>query len=129
MKPNSILYLAIPDKDYTFDKKRKLTTWEHLYQEYKQKTTILSDEHLKEFSFAASKTPRKLAIKHLFPWIRKKIYDHHRERSIHVHVWDQESFDYFLTRGIKKLNLSFEILDSVTSQQTNHESIYILKKY
>ena len=49
MKPGSYLYLAVPDKEYTFDRHRELTTWEHLYREYLQNTTRISKEHLEDF--------------------------------------------------------------------------------
>lgn len=38
MGTGSCLYLAVPDKEYTFDRDRQLTTWNHLYSEYQHNT-------------------------------------------------------------------------------------------
>ena len=49
MNLGSYLYLAIPDKEYTFDCDRQLTSWKHLHQEYLDNTTKLSKEHIEDF--------------------------------------------------------------------------------
>ncbi|MEM7593745.1 MAG: methyltransferase domain-containing protein [Cyanobacteria bacterium P01_A01_bin.83] len=135
MKPGSYLYLALPDKSYTFDRNRSLTTWSHLYQEYLHNTTKLSRNHLEDFILNITKD-------HIEDPIRKKeIYDDysnwfkrfqirqkHRQRSIHVHVWNQETFDDFIARAIAELKLGLTIVDRVDSSSNQHEMIYILLK-
>lgn len=62
-------------------------------------------------------------------FFKKKIHNFHRKRSIHVHVWDQNSFDQFLERLINKLQLQFMVIDSNTSQDDQQdEMIYIIQK-
>ncbi|MBW8051172.1 MAG: methyltransferase domain-containing protein [Cytophagales bacterium] len=36
LKPGGILYLAVPDKRYTFDKDRPITSFEHLLKDYEE---------------------------------------------------------------------------------------------
>jgi hypothetical protein len=138
MKLGSILYLAVPDKDYNFDKNRRLTKNYHLWDDYLKKESSLSIEHLNDFILNITKD-------HIEPWrrammyfnddkipsdrfIREKIYEMHRKRSIHVHVWNQKTFDDFLNFVIAKLNLGIEIPEKSDSSKSEGEMIYILKK-
>lgn len=135
MKIGSYLYLALPDKEYTFDRNRELTTWEHLYTEYLQNTTKLTKSHLEDFIINITKD-------HIEDPVRKKeIYDDyniwfkrfgirqkHRQRSIHVHVWNQKTFDDFITTAIKELQLNLTIADRIDSSSNKHEMIYLLRK-
>jgi len=135
MRTGNYLYLALPDKEYTFDRNRELTTWNHLYQEYLENTTKLSRNHLEDFIINITKD-------HIEdPARKKKIYDDyhhwfkrfsirqiHRQRSIHVHVWNQKTFDQFIAKAIKELKLDLTIVDRIDSSSNKHEMIYILLK-
>ncbi len=135
MKIGSYLYLAVPDKEYTFDRNRDLTTWEHLYAEYLQDITKLSKKHLEDFIVNITKDHIKDPVR------KKQIYDDyniwfkrfsirqkHRQRSIHVHVWNQQTFDEFITTAISELKLHLNIVERVESSTNHHEMIYILLK-
>lgn len=135
MKKDSYLYLAIPDKEYTLDYDRNLTTWNHLYEEYINQTTQVTKEHIEDFIFnvknpAMEELKDKKKLKKMYKNWFKRIFilRKHRKRSIHVHVWNQQSFNEFLESIITKINLNFKIIDSVTSDETHHEMIYILQK-
>lgn len=135
MKPGSYLYLAVPDKEYTFDCCRELTSWEHLYQEYLKNTTRLSKKHIEDFIINITKNHindpvRKKAMYDDYAnWFKRwSIRQKHRQRSIHVHVWNQDSFDTFITKAIEKLGLSLNIVDRIDSSFNKHEIIYILQK-
>ena len=139
MKEGAILYLAVPDKNYTFDKNRKRTTNEHLWRDYEGGETELSIDHLNDFILNITKDhieperKKKMYFKNdALPlnWFRKRsIYQLHRKRSIHVHVWDQKTFDEFLHCTTEKLELKFTIIDSSRSDNNeSNEMIYILKK-
>lgn len=135
MKTGSYLYLALPDKEYTFDRNRELTTWEHLYTEYKQNTNKLSKNHLEDFIINITKDHIKDPVR------KKEIYDDyniyfkrfsirqkHRQRSIHVHVWNQQTFDEFIATAIRQLKLNLTIVDRIDSSSNKHEMIYLLRK-
>ena len=135
MKPGSYLYLAVPDKEYTFDRHRELTTWEHLYREYLGNTTKLSKEHLEDFIINITKdhindsVRKKEMYDDYANWFKRwSIRQKHRQRSIHVHVWNQDSFDKFITKAIEKLELNLDIVDGVDSSVNKHEMIYVLQK-
>jgi len=147
MKPGSVLFLTIPDKEYTFDRNRKLTPNEHLWRDYLNDERTISNAHLREFLrfkepvvdvhpevvryFKENGLPlsyyngNKLPLN---PIKRKKLYDFHRERSIHVHVWNMESFDSFLRWINTKLDLGFEIEFFDDDTRNKEEMIYVLRK-
>ena len=52
----------------------------------------------------------------------------HRRRSIHVHVWNQTTFNNFINQAIAQLKLELELIEQIDSATTKHEMIYILKK-
>ena len=135
MSLDSFLYLAIPDKDYTFDRDRQLTTWEHLYQDYLANKTKLEREHIDDFV-------RNITKDHIRdPQRKKSLYDdydnwfkrffiarwHHR-RSIHVHVWNQTTFNDFIDQAVSELKLGLKLVEQVDSAATKHEMIYIFQK-
>jgi len=135
MNPGSFLYLAVPDKEYNFDHKRELTSWEHLYDEYKRNTTKLSKAHLEDFIFNTSnevldrpESRAELNQKYSNWYERFKLLRLHQKRSIHVHVWNQETFSAFLNKAITNLNLNFSLADMVNSADNKEEIIYIIEK-
>ena len=138
MAEGSILYLAVPDKRYTFNVKRAVTSSEHLWQDYLRNTQELGDDHLADFLLGTegdAKAERGAALFfHWLPWnwdrfARKRRYRWHRRRSIHVHVWDQPAFDEFLALAVQGVPLQLSIIDQRRSPDTeNHEMLYILQK-
>lgn len=139
MDKGSILYLSVPDKNYTFDKNRALTSCDHLWQDFLQDTRELSQGHLNDFILNITKDHieperrEKMYFKNdKVPWnlLRKRaVYNLHKKRSIHVHVWNKTTFAEFLSFAIDKLQLNFTIIDSSDSHDNYaEEMIYILEK-
>ena len=86
IKKGGILYYAVPDKRFTFDKNRKLTTYEHLKAEYLYGSENYRYEHFLDFvtnvqnvkeEKEASKVAKKLSEEGL---------------DTHFHVWTSETF-------------------------------------
>ena len=141
MAQGSILYLAVPDKRYTFDVNRAITSSEHLWQDYLQNTQDLSEEHLLDFLVGITKDhvepsrrARMYFNRNWLPWnwdsfARKRLYRLHRRRSIHVHVWDQPAFDELLAMAIERVPLQLRIVEQRRAPDTEaHEMLYILQK-
>ncbi len=135
MKRGAVLYLAVPDKNFIFDRDRLLTSNDHLWDDYKNKERKVSVEHLNDFIINITRDVIQAEQKHLYfdkiplNWfLKSKLYKIHRKRSIHVHVWDQSSFDNFLEFAIKKLQFQFKIIEKILSQDTKLEMIYVLEK-
>ena len=92
--------IAIPDKDYTFDRGRELTPWEHLWSDYLGDVRESSDDHYE--SFLRSAAP------HVFKEPPENLKIHiqlSRNRREHAHVWTSETFERFLRACFKNLGI------------------------
>lgn len=92
IRTNGILFYAIPDKRFTFDKKRDLTTIEHLKNDYLEK-----NDHSKHYTEWVKDTEGYTDTKEIKARIKflKEI-----DYSIHYHVWNMNTlveFFIFLT--------------------------------
>lgn len=94
------IVIACPDKRYTPDINRPITTVEHLWKEYEEQITEVSDEHYIDF------------LKYVHPEVYnqggKVVSDallRVRNRREHSHVWDSNAFKNLLQTTIHRLNL------------------------
>jgi SAM-dependent methyltransferase len=108
LKPGGILYLGIPDKRYSFDVDRPLTTLEHLLRDYTEGPA---------WSRLVSKVRDEEASR------RHTAQNMEMDYSIHYHVWTQAEM-LELTLALRKL-VAFEV-----ELCLRHESevIFILRK-
>ena len=92
--------LSSPDKDYTFDITREITTFEHILNDYRNNVTDVEDEHYIDF------------FTHVYPNSRvtKPIINSLRARKEHVHVWNSDQFSQQLKEIFKYLNMSYTVL-------------------
>jgi len=146
LQPGGILFLTVPDKDETFDRHRKLTTNKHLWRDYQRGETKVSGFHIRDFlNSIPPHTPPEIILDHfrennlpveyyeamklpLNPFKRRRLFNWHRERSIHVHVWNRSSFDGFLSWINEKLKLGFRVMPTHEPEDVVGEMIYLLKK-
>jgi len=49
MKPGSLFFLTVPDKDFTFDKHRRLSTNKHLWADYRHNKKVTCNAHIKDY--------------------------------------------------------------------------------
>jgi predicted SAM-dependent methyltransferase len=125
LKPGGIIYMAMPDKRFTFDKKRPLTTFKHLLDDYRlprSKRKSEDKKHFKEWVYLTEKRTGKDAQQRL-----KHLLD--INYSIHFHVWTSTTFHKFLTSLQEKLDFPFEILDYSDPLPEGNEGIFVLKKH
>ena len=118
LKPNGILYLAVPDKAKTFDKRRPVTPLEHVIRDFNE-------------------GPKWSRLQHFREWARlvdcvfeEKIEERARELmltgySIHFHVWRKTDFDELLQYIRTAMNSTFRIRETAYSR---NEFIFILQK-
>ncbi len=88
LRPDGVLFLAVPDKRFTFDARRSITSYEHLRRDYKDGPEISDAGHYQE------KTGRPLEGDDQ----AKRLAEFFAERTnIHFHVWTQrEIVELFL---------------------------------
>ena len=90
--------LSAPDKDYTYDKARPLTPFDHLWGDFENDVTENDDEHYMDFFRGAAPHVLEVDPVHL-PYNIQRV----RERREHAHVWDSTSFASFMTESLSRL--------------------------
>lgn len=100
VRPAGHVVLAIPDKDYTFDRPRALTSFDHVWDDFANDVSENSDEHYIDFLRAAGPhvfaEPAENLPGHL-EWVRR--------RREHAHVWNSASFRQFLDESLRRLKI------------------------
>lgn len=120
-RPGGKLVLACPDKRFTFDKKRGLTPFEHLADEYLHGVREVTDEHYLDFLVNVSESdilglPADELAKRL-QWVR--------DRHEHVHVWDSSHFQDFLEKAFHLLQVRARCLHRVSGDETLFEDFSV----
>lgn len=101
VKKAGLAVISCPDKRFTFDKDRDLTTFDHLMEEFINKVRDVADNHY--IDFLSKVHPN---IMHL-PMDQFHIHlENVRQRREHAHVWDSKTFKDFLYRSFNFLNIN-----------------------
>jgi SAM-dependent methyltransferase len=90
LKEAGKLVMSAPDMRFTFDRNRALTTSEHLWDEFHQGVTRVSDEHYAEFLRAVH--PEAVGDPAVFASALISV----RDRREHAHVWNSDTFQALL---------------------------------
>jgi len=118
LKTDGILYMAVPDKRFTFDCDRPVTTIDHVVQEYHHGAEPSKIAHFTEWAKLVNKVPEDKIEQHVQHLVEI-------DYSIHFHVWTQVDFMELLLYCKQKLLFNFEI---ELLQQNGMEFIVILRK-
>jgi predicted SAM-dependent methyltransferase len=119
LKEGGIIYIAIPDKRFSFDKGRSLTTFAHLVDDYHNR-----NDHFQHYLEWARFVDHIQVEKEIVSRA-KALLD--MQYSIHFHVWDYYSFVDFLVKSSQFLNFSLDILN-ISFNDHRDEVITILRK-
>lgn len=128
LRSGGVLYMAIPDMRYTFDRERALTTYEHSLEEHKDKT---HKKFRKEHTYDYVRLAVPLDAHYSTAEIRKHDIDTQVQEildsdyRIHYHVWTQKEMTELFMRLAQDFRVSLEI-EAVL--KNNHEFVYILRK-
>lgn len=119
LRDEGVIYLGIPDKRYTFDIDRPLTSYQHLLEEHKDKTKQkFRREHTLEYvrlgdekntTTTEQRTEELLASGY----------------RIHYHVWTQREMTEMFARISQDFNIDLEIEALL---KNHHEVLYVLRK-
>lgn len=125
LKNGGILFLAIPDKRYSPDCNRPLTSNEHLLKDYRDGPLWSRRQHFEEFVRLWTYEPLQEAEA-----VEKRVRElMDKDYSIHFHVWTQATFMSFVLvlkdELAANLGLHFEI-EQVFKNES--EVIVILRK-
>lgn len=104
-KPGGCTIIAIPDKEYTFDRHRSLTPFEHLQRDYADDVRESDDTHYLDFL--------RSAAPHVFKGSPDDLAHHverARTRREHAHVWTSATFKHFLEESMRSLGIKADLL-------------------
>lgn len=122
MDPGALFFLAVPDRDFSFDSRRACTSNEHLWDEFRRGVTVADDAHyIDSIEGAGLRLPDD-------PAVAAAVIEQHRREQPHLHVWTQESFDDFLHWAIDQVPLHFDVVDRATSREAEGNIVYVLRK-
>ncbi len=110
LKLGGLLYYYVPNKDYTFDKKRKITTIDHILDEYYNGHLENRKSHFEDWCENVDGSTAVTAL-------MEKNY------SIHFHVWDEPRF-LEITELMKKM---FDISILFYSSENSEIGVIIRK--
>jgi len=119
IKRNGHIMYAIPNKNYTFDKTRKVTSFEHLIRDFQDNGESSKFYHYIDWAENVDGLINsEEVIEHAKLLIKM-------DNRIHFHVWNTESFEEFINKAMAHFNNSFQIVHFVENWD---EIIVILKK-
>ncbi len=121
LRPGGTIYMAVPDKRYTFDRARPSTTFEHLLEDHEDSGAASRRGHYLEFAKLAA-TPKVLPQDQAEALAEKQMAERY---SIHFHVWTFEEFGSFMDRltldELPQLSVSHRLANG-------DEGIFVLAK-
>lgn len=120
---SGLVVISCPDKDYTFDKKRLLTSFEHLLAEYRENVTDVTDDHYIDFLSGVHPEIMQLPPDQIAVHV-----GHVKSRREHAHVWDSASFNEFLLNSMAYLDVNAICLFKASGEVTRFEYFAVWKK-
>ena len=118
LKPGGTLYLCAPDKRFTFDKERPVTSWEHIVTDHREGPAISRLAHYEEWARLVAHVQEG----DVPAYVRN---DMERKYSIHFHVWTGSDFLEMLLHCRRELAGAFEF---VLARHNVDEMIVVLRK-
>ncbi len=126
LKPEGMLFYAVPDKRYTFDFRRPVTTLEHMIADHENGPAGSRRGHYEEWTRLTPNPIEGQSIEVFEGWAE----DHAREleaeaASIHMHVWTQAEFLQLVLHCRARHAEAFDIAAAV---QIGPEFVVVLRK-
>ena len=103
LKKNGVLYLCIPDKRYSFDIDRPITSIEHLLKDYQEGPNGSKREHFNDWLKYVKKIKDDTEVE------QKILRFIKTNPPIHYHVWTQTELLELIVTLRKKLQFNFEV--------------------
>ncbi len=115
--------IAVPDKRYTFDRLRDSVTWEHLWSDYENSTTVSPDDHYVEFLKSAHAADFTELQRHLSHHVERA-----RSRHEHTHAWTSIEFRDHLQRALTAFGVPARPITEYHGDVTQHEYFGLWEK-
>jgi predicted SAM-dependent methyltransferase len=125
LKPGGRLFLAAPDKRFTFDETREMTSLDHLIADFNSPSRERDFDAFQDFAREVSCKKYGLRPVEESEELAKELFE--KDYSIHYHVWDFHAFEQFL--GYLEEEVSQWQMKTIAHMPTRgKEFIFILEK-
>ncbi len=118
LAPAGRALIAAPDKRFTFDRARDLTTFEHLVDDHNGGAAANRFPHYLEYVAKVDGVIAEDAFRYAEKLAREDF-------SIHFHAWDETTFVNFVTRSIIEMKISLSL---IFTYSVNGEVIVVLER-
>ena len=117
LKPAGVLYMAVPDKRFTFDADRPCTTIEHIMRDFVEGPEWSKRQHFEEWSRLVNKRTGDAEVEKEVQHLLNIDY------SIHFHVWRSAELLEFVVALQRLVQFELELF-----LRNGFETILILRK-
>jgi predicted SAM-dependent methyltransferase len=107
LKSSGVLFMAVPDKRYTFDAQRQLTSLEHLIRDYRDGPQWSRAMHFREAVSGDANSANATRSEDEIAAAAQRLSED--DYSIHFHVWTQAEFLQLLIYCRNDLRFGFDI--------------------
>jgi GT2 family glycosyltransferase/predicted SAM-dependent methyltransferase len=123
LRDNGVLFLALPDKRFTFDRPRERTPLKHLISDHKsdQPARYRNFEHLKEWATHVEGLAEGSA--EWAEWVNSQFQNGY---NIHNHVWILEDVLQLISYLRLKIGVCYDLLDYSQTSDGDMEFILVL---
>ena len=111
--------IAAPDKRYSFDKQRPLTSVKHIFKDHEGGPAQSKNDHLWEWAAMVQGLQGQAAT----DWIQAFDPD---DMRIHYHVWDADSFIEFISAAVITYRLPLKLIHSASAA---NEVVVVLESF
>ena len=118
LRAGGVVYLAVPDKRFTFDVDRPTTPLAHVVADFERGPERSRREHFEEWVRLVDKTPDPEVDVQVEALLA-------RGYSIHFHVWTYEDVLELLEELRSRTDDRFEL---AAAQRNGHENVFVLRK-
>lgn len=125
LRPGGRLFLAAPDRDFTFDKDRDLTPFDHILDDYRAPSLERDYLHFEDFAQKVSCRVFNVRPESESQQFARELWD--MKYSIHYHVWVYQTFLQFLEGAQRILqDVRFQVVSSMETR--DDEFIVVLER-
>jgi SAM-dependent methyltransferase len=118
LRAGGVVYMAVPDREQTFDVLRPPTPFEHVLRDHRHGPSGSRRSHFEEWARYVDRVPDAEVAG------RGQELDE-LDYSIHFHVWTPGEFEAMLAGARREAGLEFELVERV---RNGREGIFILRR-
>jgi hypothetical protein len=130
LRRSGVLLILLPDRHRTFDRSRPPTPLAHVVADYETGVTEVETAHIEEYLLNTDKATAR-AWQEASAEGREALVNLYRQRSLHVHCWDEPEFSSVLCYAIEHLGQTWDLAAGVVpdvKDPSAQEFGYVLRR-